>query len=61
VHTSQEEIELLQMIANDSLMGSSLLHDVLHPQPSRIRLVWAHWRYNQAFTTVGSTIQALIL
>ena len=51
VHTSQEDIELLQLIANDSLIGSSLQHDV--PQPSRTRLVWAYWRYNQAFTTVG--------
>ena len=54
VHTSQEDIELLQLIANDSLMGSSFQHDL--PQHSRTRLVWAHWRYNQAFTTVGSIL-----
>ena len=51
VHTSHEDIDLLQLIENDSLVGSSLQHDV--PQPSRIRLVWAHWRYNQAFSTVS--------
>ena len=53
VHTSPADIELLQLIANDSLMGSSLQHDVPQPEPSRIGLVWAHWRYNQAFTTVS--------
>ena len=57
VQTGREEIELLQLIGNDSLMGSSLQHDV--PQPSRIGLVWAHWRYNQAFTTVSSTLNIL--
>ena len=52
--TSHHEQELWKLIGNDSLVDKSWLQEVL--QPGRIRLVWAHWRYNQAFTTVGSKL-----
>ena len=48
--TSHHQQELWKLLGNDSLVDGSWLQEV--PQPGRIRLVWAHWRYNQAFTTV---------
>ena len=52
--TNHQEMELLQLIGNDSLMDSSWLPEV--HQPCRIRLVWAHWRFNHAFKTVSSIL-----
>ena len=52
--TSHHQLEVLKLIGNDSLVYSSWLQEV--PQPGRIRLVWANWRYNQAYTTVGLKI-----
>ena len=54
--TSHHDQELWKLIGNDSLMDSSWLQEVPHPQPGRIRLVWTHWRNNQAYTTVGSKL-----
>ena len=51
--TNEKDVDLLQLIANDSLMGTSWQNE--DPKPNNIKLVWAHWRYNQAFQTVGST------
>jgi hypothetical protein len=56
--TNHEEMELLQLIGNDSLMDSSWLPEV--HQPCRIRLVWAHWRFNHAFKTVSSILMFIL-
>ena len=52
---STEPITIFEMFENDSVLDDihSWKPEIAQP---RLRLVWANWRNNQAFVTVGATL-----